>query len=309
MNLHPRINGTVGLWQLQSDLKDSSGNGLDAVSVAGTTNLPTAPNAFAALGNKNSGTFVADPCLVGLPMTGSSDPKLMMPFSTLFHLTGPMTVEWLMMQTATFETAYMACADPAGRLGGNGVDRIGSLYSLWSNSGNPAVTDQNMGSNIPSSTYPFFGGYNDHILFNWADVGRPAGGDFHTHHFACVRDASGNWQAYRDGATAGAGVLKVGNNVPLGTERLFIGGYELNSGGGGSFASVRLLNYARTGAQIFADANFTLGTCGGIAVPPVTDGAGPAYNVATESVAFAADTGRIYRTTPPGHMPQLKGNR
>lgn len=286
MNLHTLIPGTVGLWQLQGTFNDTSGNALDLVSVDGITNLPTTPNSFQAL----------DSCIQGVIL--NNDPKLMAPLSALLQSTGALTYEWLMQQWKTFTLTYFCVADPAGRTGGDGPDRIGSLYTVWSDSGNPEITDQHIGSNLPSAGYGQFYG-SDHTLFGWSDVGNPAnptvtppGFSVKTHHFAYVRTAAGNWHVLRDGVQVGAGVPTAGANVATGVERFFIGGYEKqsNPGSGGQvMASVRLLNYARSDADILADANATLAPCGGGG-----GGGGGTANSGGGNTATAASTGLVY---------------
>lgn len=264
MNLYPLVANTVALWQLQGDLKDSSGNGLDLTAVNVTTNAGAATPPFTALANKTNGTITPDGCILGIDLDTGGTTKLMAPNTSLLRLTGEMTIEWLMVQKFTFTLAYFTCADPAGRSGGAGPDRIGSLYTLWSDSGNPAISDEHIGSGAPSAGYGLFPGYNDHVLFNWADNGEPIPGDWHPHAFAYVRDASGNWKTYRDGVTVGAGVLTAGANTATGLERFFIGAIENGAGGAnGLIGSVRVMNVARSATAIASDAALVMAACGG----------------------------------------------
>lgn len=263
MNLHPLVPNTVALWQLQSDLKDSSGNGFDLVSVNRITNAPQTAPAFVPLSNSVFGVITDDACLFGSNMVGNGDDttsKLAAPVTPALQFTGACTFEWLMYQRQTYGSSYIACADPAGRSGGNGPDRIGSLYTLWTASGTGVISDQHMGSALP---FPGYGTFPPGTNDGWARVNIPQGGDWSTHHFAFTRDVSGLWLSYRDGISTGTGVPSVGTNVATGVEQVFVGGIETSGADGCAvFASFRILNYARSPAQILTDALITLTPCG-----------------------------------------------
>ena len=294
MRLHPLIPGTLALWQFQNDFLDYSGNNLTASPVDVVANTPVTAPGFTPLSNKTNGVLVNDPCLVGVDLNaGSRTTKLMMPITPLLQMTGPMTVEWLMVQEFTFDLTYWCCADPT--LNRAGPDRTGSLYTGWSSSGNPEISDQNLNGGSPNGSFP---GYNDHVLFNWSDVGRVQSGDWHAHHFAYTRDSSGNWQSYRDGVTAGSGVPAAGANVATGVERFFIGGFEKEQNGQGAaglFASVRVLNYTRTAAQIAADASYAVSPCQGR--EPISPGAVSSAALGLPIIG-AAGTGHVFRYQP-----------
>lgn len=257
MRLQPLIPGTVALWQLQSDTNDSSGNALHLSSVVVATNAPAGPTVFAHMSNRRSGVVTNDPCLMGADLTNSPG-KLMAPVTPLLQLTGPMTIEWLYIQRYTNTHAYFACADPAGRVGGAAPDRIGSLYTMWSINGDAEISDKHIGSNLPSPGYGWMGNTNA----TWATFNLPNATDYSTHHMAYVRDGAGNWNVYLDGALSGVGVLSAGANASTGAEQFFMGAIELEANVPiGVFASVRVLNYARSAALILADALSCLGTC------------------------------------------------
>lgn len=257
MRLHPLIPGTVALWQLQGNFVDAGPNGLDVVPVDGITNLPTTPNPFSA----------ADDCVQFVHV--DNDAKLLAPLSPLLQITGAMTVEWIMQQWRTFTFTYFACSDPVDSPS-SAPDRIGHLYAIWTTSGNPEISDQHIGSSLPSPGYGEFYG-NDHGTFLWSDVGNgsnpvltPPGFPVKTHHFAYVRNAAGDWHVLRDGVKVGITVASAGANVAIGTERFCIGGTirQGSSGSGGMLlASVRILNYARSDADILADAQFSMLSC------------------------------------------------
>lgn len=262
--LLPLIPGTVALWQLQSDLKDTSGNALDLSPVDCVTNAPVAAPSFTNIANRNNGVVVNDACILGVNLDFGTT-ALRAPLSPLLQMVGAMTIQWTFVQKSTFTTTYFCCADPAGRSGGQGPDRIGSLYTLWSSSGNPDVSDQHIGSNLPVPGYGAFPGYNDHALFNWADNGRPITGDWHAHQFAAVRSSVGTWTVSRDGVSISTGIASAGTNVASGVERFFIGAYEHESSGTGAaglFASVRVLNFARAASDLATDAFNANSPCG-----------------------------------------------
>lgn len=289
----PTIPGTVANWPLQGDFLDTSGNGLTLAPVAASTNAPAAAPPFIALADKTNGVIVNDSCLVGVQL--ESETKLMAPATALLRFAGAFTFEWLMLQRFTYTFAYFACADPGGRSGGRGADRIGSLYTGWSGSGNPAISDQHIGSNLPTPGYGSFPGYNDHTLFNWADAGQPAIGDWHTHHMAMTHDGSGNYRAYRDGVYIGGFVASAGANTPVGNERFFLGNIELTflgMGGGGVYASMRALNYERSQPDIAGDAaGFHLSSTRYVQVDDVTKFIVGATYVSYTPGTFAVDVG------------------
>lgn len=257
MRLQPLIPGTVALWQLQSDTNDSSGNALHLSPVLVATNAPCAAPVFTNLSNRRSGVVTNDPCLMGVDLTNSTG-KLMAPATPLLQFTGPMTIEWLYIQRYTNTHAYFACADPAGRSGGNAPDRIGSLYTMWSINGHACVSDKNIGSNLPVPGYGDMGNANA----TWATFNLPNATDYSTHHMAYVRDTAGNWKVYLDGAQSGVGVVFFAANSAVGNEQFFMGATEREANVPiGVFASVRVLNYARSAALILADALSCLGTC------------------------------------------------
>lgn len=284
MNLHTLIPGTVGLWQLQGDFKDTSGNALDVVPVDGITMLPTTPNSFLPL----------DDCVQAVAI--NNDPILLAPLSPLLQLTGACTFEWIMQQWHTFDLTYFACTDPA--TSPRSPDRHGHLFSLWSSSGNPEMADGFYGGGGGHPSGEFYG--TDHIDFKWSDVGNtanpvvtPPGFNVRTHHFAYVRNPAGDWHVLRDGVQVGVSLPGIGTNVALGTERFVIGGLwnQLNAGGGGQLmASVRVLNYARSDAGILADANGVLAPCGGGG----GGGGGGGANAGGGNTATATANGLVY---------------
>lgn len=266
MRLHPVIPGTVALWQFQNDLKDYSGNNFNLTAVDRNTHAAFSGGVlFASLSDKVHGVVTTDPCIVGVDLYGSdypgNPPSLMAPLASALQLAGPATWEWIGLQRATFSGTYICCADPGGRSGGNGPDRIGSLYTLWWDTTHElaAISDQHIGSNLPSVGYGDFPSAN---ITNWAGVNLPSGGDWSFHHFCYTRDGSGNWFVYRDGSVVGTGPLSAGTNVPDGTEVTFIGSCEGgNDGGVGYMASLRVLNFTRAASDVLADANHVLSNC------------------------------------------------
>jgi hypothetical protein len=313
MNLHPNIAGTVANWRFQGDTKDYSGNGFDLQVVDASTHAPLGAGAisYVAVSNKVNGVVTNDGCLQAVDMyfgDYAGNPVLMGPLSTALQISGPATWEWIGVQKGANLGTYITCTPPTGRSGGSAPDRIGSLYTLfWTTAQFAALSDQHIGSNLPA---PGYGVVTTASIPTWAGTNLPVVNDWNAHHFAYVRDASNNWTLYRDGLIKGT-VLSAGTNTPLGNEVTFVGRCENGSDGGQNlFASMRIVNYARTATQIAADAAYVLGACGTVATYPVTDTANTPYGNnpgGTGEVRFAADAGRFYRLRP-GHMPQLRGN-
>lgn len=264
MRLQKVIPGTVALWQLQSDFTDSSGNGLDLSPINPWTGAATTAPSLIPLPNRTNGVDTPDPDILGVNFTNIPNVALKAPLTALLQFTGACTFEWLMTQQATYTGCYMCCAGASVRTPG-APDQKGSLYTLFS-TGNPWVSDQYMGSNLPTAGYGLFPGYNDSVDHAWSDTGEPQAGDFHPHHYAYRRDSSGHWTVFRDGVTVGAGVNTAGTNVAGGSEVFYLGSTESQfpfpSGTNGIavYASVRVLNYARSDTDIAADASYAMGT-------------------------------------------------
>jgi hypothetical protein len=268
MRIHQNIPGVVANWPLQSNMGDGSGNGLDFAAIISTPSLhtPIATPPFVPVGNNNLGVFTPDGCIKCIDLESGSwtapygYPQLWAPLTPLLQFTGPFTFQWINMQIETHECTYFTLADPAsGRIGDDGSPP--QPYTLYSSSGNPLFADQQVHDALPNPTYSTFPGYADHTLFNWADVGRPQSGDYHVHVCAWTRDVSGNYQVYRDGVAIGAAIPSIGAHTVTGAERFFVGGLENGGNHVGYFASIRVLNYARTAAQILADATDVLSAC------------------------------------------------
>lgn len=291
INLLPNVTGhTVANWPLQTgDLTDHSGNGNHLSSIDVATHAPSAP-VWATIGTG----------LVGIDLGAVTTNALTVTNHAPFRFTGPFTFEWIGAERFTFTHTYFTCATPPARDGGfgNGVpDVVDSLYTLyWSAFGVAAISDK------------FYGGggglggcfCNDANAATWSDVDSPWVNNPHPHLFAITRSAAGVVTWYRDGIPFVTTVPSAGTNVSLGTEQFFIGATEYLGGGprnaAGWFASVRILDTALPQTDLQRDYEYAfLGT-------PL-----PATSALSQSVTFAADTGRFYRVAP-GHMPRLRGN-
>ena len=275
MNQLPNISlYTVAHWPLQGSLVDISGN---ALTLATFSNVTIAPG-----GVEQYGSF--DSCLQGFKFDNGTE--LAAPLTALLRMPGPWTIQWLMRQSRTDvnNTVWCSLVDPAGRSGGNGPDRIGSIFTAsWTHDTpgiHPFWTDQFHGSNIPTP-----GG----MWWDTTDVqfGVVPGV---IHHMALRLNGDGvaGHAATVDLFIDGVKQPFVASSVPPGTghstttptftgvERFFIGGSEchvfpfaLNS----LIGDMRVLRgVARSDADILADARFALGPCNPVVTAHAIDG-------------------------------------
>ncbi len=280
MNLHPKISGTLALYQFQGNMHDSSGNGLDLSLVGGTEQYES-----------------IDTCLSGFKFNGIT--WMRSAVSSLIQYTGDHTIEVLLIQRQTFSQSFF-------KTDSHDTPFASVLWNYYIDSANRyAFTNQDTGGvrfGSPGTTIsclPYAAGTT---------------GNHTVYHFAFRKTQTGVSQylveCLINGVLAATPTIVTGTLSTSGNECIWVGGVDFSSFDNvfeGVMASVRMVNYARTDAQILADALYTKGTCGTVASPPVSDGAITAAPYAA-SVALAADTGRIYRYAPD-RMPQLKGNR
>lgn len=246
MRLNPLIPGTLALWQFQGDLLDTSGNGLHMAAVNNATEAPVATPPFNPVADRTAGVVTNDPCLIGVDLdAGSAVTKLMAPASPLLRLTGPLTFQWIMMWKFTFVWIQASVSSPSNYM----FDVRASIFG----GGTPAIYHPADGEQeFPSTTNA-----------NWARAGLPNIGDYHANYYTYTRDGSGHWTNYLNGVAIGAGVGSTAY-VSNGTERFYLGGFAGQPGSqgcAGHFTSVRVLNYARTAAQVLSDAQAALGPC------------------------------------------------
>lgn len=282
MNILPNIPGTVLNMPLQGDLTDISGNGLNGTSLDAGTNLGT-PAVFATLPKSGS--------LQWLDVGAVTSNKVILPATPLLRFTGACTFQWLSTWHQSVTFSYFVCDDTASRNSSTPEAR-GSLYSIWSTRGLPHIADQFL--------------FNDgHSGGPWTEfLPDPANGNFvtadwcgdvnpstlkHDDIFAytITRNASGTWNAYKNGLPIGVPVPSIGTNVASGAERFWIAGTEQSGGGGSYMAGIRVLNYERQPADVLKDAVATFG-------PPVA-----AHDSLSSRIANVSAMGGLYRY-PPG---------
>lgn len=240
LGLHPFITGTVGLWQFQGDMLDSSGLGHDlTVEIAGT-------GAFAALSNIQGYKFRDITAHASSSLIAASTPDL--------RFTGNFTLEFI----------YMPVTSPAG---------VSTLISCANTVGNPFYIWY---SNSGTYTY----GDNPDGLESF---GVSMGGFGIPQHMAIVKSGS-TVKLYINGSNVGS---TVGGNTAtwLGTEQFRVG-RQITLGAllDGTIASVRALNFARTPADILADAQATVGNV--IAVDVNLTSTAQDYVAITEAVTL-----------------------
>jgi hypothetical protein len=284
VNLLPNITGTIANWPMQSNLLDTSGNGLNLMTVG----WGTPGTAIVQGGTEQYATLTGG--LSSFLFNGTT--KLVAPSSSLLRLTGAYTFQFL-LNLATgiggFQV-YACCADPT-RFGGGGGDAnaASSLFAFgW------AV------NSLGTCPYYYdqfhYGGLNtsDDIFPPTVDRFAPptAWGITETHLITFRHNADNTMDSFFD-STKRPGTMAVnGQNVSGGNERFWIGGCDstfnnvLSSGT--KVAGIRVVNYARTDAQITADV-------AGASTPPLGTGlAAPAVTAELYRYAPAAYGDRFY---------------
>lgn len=292
MNILPNIAGTVANWPMQGSLADTSGNGLNLITLGwgtpGTLNAPGGTEAYATL----------DTCLQGFAFDGAT--KLLAAFSPLFQINGPMTIQFLLKFGGDTggNQVLGCCVDPTRFGGGGGTAHsvLGNLYTyFWSN---------DIHGRTVYYTDEGHGGAN----YSWLNGMTP----LVAHSYAFRRAATGVLTMWVDGVQRAYdpanGTITAASNSIVGNERFYVGGCDSTFNDtltmGAVMAGYRVVNYARTDAQILADANFAMSTtCAQTPVYPVTDdpgngdGTDPAGSIVYDAVA-AAQFGIALRQAP-----------
>lgn len=255
MRLLPNIAGTVGHWPLQGNLKDTSGVAPDLLTQDATQFAAPSPpggvEQYAAL----------DTCVQAFKFNGGTQ-LAAKAVSSALQLTGPFTVQWLMNDAASFDHTFICCANPAVATSQGGLASLLQLY--WSSFGYPGFTDYHTSETVP------IGGFHPGVL--WETINASNWGYHAVHVYGVRRDGAGIVSLFIDGVRVTPNrTLASTGNVAAGNELFFIGG---QSGGGPAglgdgamgnlslIADVRVMNVARTDAQILADAQYSLYPCG-----------------------------------------------
>jgi hypothetical protein len=249
VNVLPNITGhTVANWTFQNTLADSSGNGLTLVTLD-DVNFPNQP------GGVEQYTTLAG-SFRGFLFNGST--RMWAPSTSTLRFTGDFTMQWIGKQVSTTQQSWICCANAAaGRSGGFGPDRIGSMYTIYYSSFNaPAIATQGIGSNTPTATYGV-----------WTSVTSTTWGVNGIHQYT-FRRLNGLDDYFVDGVKLPGGSIV---DPPAGgtpstddtTARFFLGGTEGDTFGtvpnGTVIGALRVLDYGRSDGGVARDAAYMLG--------------------------------------------------
>lgn len=277
MNLHPLIPNTRALWQLQGNLKDTSGNGLDLVTLNDSTKDPGGIEQYGSFDSCIQG-FKYDPNGVA-PGVGTN---LIAPLTALLQIVGPWTIQFLLWDSTTLggNQPFVCLVDQNAFLpGGLAADRIGSIFTFFYSQLTPGKfpywADLTHGSNLPvpggnwwttpEATWGLAPGLIHAVALRFNSdgiIGNPATVDL-----------------FLDGVkqpvtlnSLGTPTNRTSTPSVTGSERFYVGGSgNIDYHGSGAespaantlIGSVRVLSVARSDADILADANFANAACGG----------------------------------------------
>jgi hypothetical protein len=226
LNLHPNITGTVGLWQLQNSLADTSGNGLDLSVAAGSATYSTLSGSIVGFDFNKTRTLTA-------------------PINAALQLGGEITVQCLIKLRDNNVATWLMCYP--------GTSVNSELYH-WYQNGVLSYADINNNTSGGS-----------HLGPPYYDVTNLYPSVFEI----AVRKTSlgsNNYlvETFVNGIKVASGFsgFTVQGITPSGTEQLWIGGYHGGSELDGVIASLRILNYARSDANLQADNAYTTGHIG-----------------------------------------------
>lgn len=220
--LLPVISGTVARWTLQGALTDDSGNGLDFSMFFGTETYTTLDGTLQGFDFNTTRTLHA-------------------PSSSLLRIGGEITIQFLMkLRGINVATWFLCYPYPT-------VAQLYHWYTAISNDIGYADVNHgtSSGGNLTPPDYSVANIENQvHLVtLRRQDIG---GGNFRV-------------ETFIGGGKVG-GHLDVTAITPGGTETLFVGGYsgspELNA----VMAGIRILNFARSDADILADTEFAEGS-------------------------------------------------
>jgi hypothetical protein len=225
MRTLPNIAGTVANWPFNGSLVDVSGNGLTQAVLVGSALYET-----------------MDACTQAFTFDGANGiTSLLAPLAASLQLAGEFTIQCIFTPRASFVQTIVGCSN-------NG--NTGILYEFYVDTGdNIAYADQHVNTNITTGS----------LWTGYAIAAVPIAFTFRRR-----QTSPGNFVSeVFNGPTKLAGSLATTSQVPVGTERFFVGG---TWGGGttplkGAMANMRVLNFARADADIATDAAYTLGSC------------------------------------------------
>lgn len=235
MKLLPLITGTVGLWQFQGTLVDTSGNG-------NTAAVATGVEAYALM----------DACVQGFRFDDGTGPHtilsaLIMPSTPVLRLTGEFTIQFIVQGTKTFSQSLFACLNPTAS---------SVLYDAFIN-----------GGSIRFAFYDNAGPRNFVPATSWLPYAVAAIPIALAYRRKMTSPGIFVIDLFINGVLTAS--LPATSPVSDGTERLTLGGFAADAFGSrwsGSMASFRILSVARSDSDIAADAAMVLSACS----PPFT---------------------------------------
>ena len=224
-NLLPFVPGTVGLWQLQGNMLDTSGNGINLSIERGVE------------------TYAALPTSGGLQaFSFNGATNLLGPLAPVLAVAGEFTAQLWAYTTGAGVYTYFA---NEGTISGNY-----SLYSMYNSAGGlgnfgTSYTDQTHNAALGTPNPPG-------VVIPLNEL----------HLLSLVRTSTGG-SNYVSRLWVDANLQSGGVNTTAqtadGTERLRVGGFTGGANYTGYIASLRFVGHARTAAEIAADANRAIG--------------------------------------------------
>lgn len=209
---------TIGLWQLQGNLNDSSGNGLTLSMLAGTAAYTTLSGSIQGFNFNGARTLrsVADP---------------------LVQIEGELTIELLLMSRISTVYTIFDVED-------SGADVLYSFYFSAGGLGNYGISyvdqaqNNDIGTPSPPGIQPSTG-----VIEHWT--------------FRRKLTSPGNYivEVFKNGVLQ-SGSLTAVDQVATGAEFVHIGGFSGGPLADGIMAGVHLMSGARSDADIAADYNY-----------------------------------------------------
>ena len=220
VNYHDTTFSPAGLWNLNNDLTDASGNGFTLTIGAGTERYAD-----------------ISPGVRGLVLDGSTYAKLTS-FNSTLGITGDLTIELLLNPGINTQPSVMV-AHVGATSGGTSADNY--LYQLQV-------------SSFPLQKFSWENGTRSSQAYNIFDL-PPQSGLFHW----AVTRASNVVQFYLNGRAIGAASSALGAPAGGGTGTFKLGGDSTTEGAPSILASVKVIASALSAANVKAEYIKTLG--------------------------------------------------
>lgn len=272
MNLLPNIPGTAANWPLQTNLLDTSGHGLDLMTVDWGT-----PGTAIVHGGVEQYDTVG-PGVSGFKFNGAT--KLVAPLTPLLQLPGPYTIQFILNQASGLggNQVYAVCADPTrfGGLGGGANLAPASLYSWFYSRdflGNLPYYDDGTHTSILAGCFP----PTINPFAPPTDWGITV-----TALYTLRHNADHTLDMFYNSTRRPCSLVNTAVGVSNGAERFWIGGCDSTFNdaisSGSVMAGYRVLNYPRPDADVGVDATYIASPAGTPYPTPESSGGNIIYD-------------------------------